>query len=158
MKFDTAKEIVRQRTSDLFAQIGMVCSANETKGINVGWDDVNCTITNNLISLTVEMNVLNGELSVSEWSDRVIIPGEPISGFRFPPKALRKTCFVPDSPPGCNFGWRENGRPAHPLLSVAELAERCVRQFIALEQRYENGQVKREWRGNARPSRRAVHP
>jgi hypothetical protein len=142
-----AKKLVRQKTSDLFAEIEKTCSADETRGIRVGSDETNCTITNDLISLTVGMNVVNGELSVSKWSHRAVLPGEPISGFQFPPKALAKTRFVPDWPTGRTFGWRENGRAALPVLSVAELAQKCVSQFIALEQRDENGLIKRGWRG-----------
>lgn len=147
MKFDTAKELVRQKTSDLFAEIEKKCSSGETRGIRVGSDEANCTITNDLVSLTVEMNVVNGELSVSRWSHRAVLPGEPISGFQFPLKALGKTRFVPDWPTGGTFGWRENREASLSLLSVTELAQKCVSQFIAIAQRDENGLIKREWRG-----------
>ena len=105
-----------------------------------------------------EANALNWELSVSEWDCRVLIPGEPISGHRFPRKAIVKACFVPDCPSGCAFGWRENRRAARPSLSVAELAGKCVSLFLALKQRNENGEIKHEWRGNERPSRRMPRP
>jgi hypothetical protein len=133
----------------------MVCSAQK---INIGSDRTNCTITNDLVSLTIEVNVLSGELSVSEWDYRVHIPGESISEFHFSRKALSNTCFVPDCPSGCAFGWRENRRAALPSLSVAELAGKCVSQFIALQQRNENGELKHKWRGNERPSRRMPRP
>lgn len=158
MKLATGKEFVTEKAADLFAEVERICAANEAEGISVGSDEVNCTITNGLISLTIGLNVLNGELSVSEWSCRVPIPGEPISGLRFFPAALSKTCFVPDWPSGCAFGWRENRRAALPSLSVAELAGKCVNLFLALEQRNENGEIKHEWRGNERPSRRMPRP
>jgi hypothetical protein len=154
MKFDTATaEMAKQKTSELFAEIRKICSTDKTQRVNIGSDETNCTITNNLVSLIVELNALNGELSVSEHNYRVNIPSEPISGFHFPPKALSKACFVLHTQSGCTLGWRERGRTAHPFLSVAELAEKCVNQFIALEQRDEDGQIKRKWRDNERPSR-----
>lgn len=142
MKLATGKELVKEKTADLFAEVERICAANEAEGINVGSDEVNCTITNGLISLTIGLNVLNGELSVSEWNCRVPIPGEPISGFRFFPPALRKTCFGPDRPLDGEFCWREKRKLAQ-SLSVVELAKKCVSQFIALVQRDGQGQVKR---------------
>jgi hypothetical protein len=154
MKFGTAtSETAKHKTSELFAEIQKICSAREIQGVNFGADATNCTITNDLVSLTIEANALNWELSVSELDCRVLIPGEPISGYRFPREALVKACFVPDWPSGCTFGWREKGRTARPFLSVAELAEKCVSQFIALEQGDKNGQIKHEWKGYAHPSR-----
>jgi len=154
VKFNTATtEMAKQKTSELFAEIRKICSAHETQGVKADSDDTNCTITNDLVSLTVGLNALNGELSVSEWDCRVNIPSEPRSGFQFPRKALSKTHFVPGWPSGGTFGWREKGRTAQHFLSLAELAERCVNQFMTLERRNENGQIKREWRGNERPSR-----
>lgn len=159
MKFGTAtSETAKHKTSELFAEIQKICPAREIQGVNVGADATNCTITNDLVSLTIEANALNWELSVSEWDCRVLIPGEPISGYRFPREALVKACFVPDWPSGCAFGWRKNRRAALRSLSVAELAEKCVSQFIALEQRNENGEFKHEWRGNEHPSRRMPRP
>ena len=154
MRFDTATtEMAKQKTSALFAEIRKICSAQETHGVNAGSDGTNFTITGDRVSLTVELNASNVELSVSEWDYRVHIPGESISGFHFSRKALSRVCFVPDWPSGCTFGWREKGRTARPFLSVAELAEKCVSQFMALEQRDENGQIKHEWKGNEHPSR-----
>ena len=141
MKLATGKEMIEQKTADLFAEVGRICAANEAEGISVGSDDVNCTMTNGLISVTIELDVLDGKLAVSEWSCRVPIPGEPISGFRFFPKALRKICFVPDCHPNGDFGWLESHKPIR-SLSVCELAEKCVSQFMALEQRDEHGQIK----------------
>jgi hypothetical protein len=143
MKLATGKELVKGKTADLFAEVERICAANEAEGINVGSDEVNCTITNGLISLTIGLNVLDGELSVSEWSCRVPIPGEPISGFRFFPAALRKTCFAPERPLDGDFCWREKRKLAQ-SLSVVELAEKCVSQFMALEQRDGQGQIKRK--------------
>jgi hypothetical protein len=154
MKFGTAAlETAKHKTSELFAEIPKICSAREIQGVNVGADATNCTITNDLVSLTIEANALNWELSVSEWDCRVNIPGEPRPPFQFPREALGKACFVPDWPSGCAFGWRENSRAALPSLSVAELAEKCVSQFIAIKQRNENGEFRHEWRGNEPPSR-----
>jgi hypothetical protein len=144
--YSATREVAKQKASNLFAEIRKICSTNQAREVDVGWDGTNCTITDGLVSLTVEVDVLS----------RVHILGEPISGFQFERMALSKACFVPDFPSGCNFGWREKGRTAKPFLSVAELAEWCVSQFIALERRNENGQIKHEWRGNAHPPRSSL--
>jgi hypothetical protein len=154
MKFDAATaETARHKTSELFAEIQKICSALDIQGVNVGANEANCTITDDSVSLTVEVDILDSELSVSERDYPLHVLGEPGSVFQFHPKAKSKTCFVPAWSSNCDFGWREKGGTAKPFLSVAKLAEMCVSKFTALVQLNENGEIKREWRGNARPSR-----
>lgn len=153
MKFDTAtKEMAKQKTSELFAEIDKICSANETQGIHVSRGETSCTITNGRVSLTIDADFLDGELSVSKWDHPLHVPGESISGFQFPGKARSKACYMPDWPSGSTFGWREKSRTAKPFLSVAKLAAMCVSQFTGLVQRDETGPINREWRGNGHPS------
>ena len=154
MKFDTAtKETARQKTSELFTVIRMICSANEIDGVNISPDGTKCTITNDFVSLTVDVDIIDWELSVTELDYPLPVIKKPRSEFLIHPKAKSKTCFVPAWPSGCDFGWREKGSILKPYLSVAELAEWCVSQFMAIEKNCEIGQIRSEWRPNERPCR-----
>jgi hypothetical protein len=143
MKLATGEELVKQKAEDLFFEVGRLCAADENEGINVGSDEANCTITNGLISLTIELNAANEELLVSEWSCRIPIPGEPIAGFRFFSQSLHSTRFAPEHALDGEFCWLEKRKSAQPL-SVVALAEKCLSQFIALERRDEAGEIKRK--------------
>ena len=138
---------------ELFAEIREICSAEKTHGAKVGLDGTSCAITNGRVSMTVELDVLSGELSVREWDHPVNLPGDPIAGFHFQRDERSEARFLPDRPSDCDFGWREKARTAKPFLTVAELAERCVSQFMALVQLDENGQINHEWMGNSHQSR-----
>ncbi len=154
MKFDAATtDTAKHKTSELFAEIQKICSALEIQGVNVGADETNCTITDDSVSLAVEVDILDGELSVSERDYPLHVLGEPRLGFQFHGTARSKACFVPAWSSGGDFGWRGKSGTAKPFLSAAKLAEMCVSKFTALVLLNENGEIKREWRGNARPSR-----
>jgi hypothetical protein len=154
MMSNAAKDSV----ANLFAQIEKSCAASGTIGMEVGCDDVNCTMTNSSVSLILEWDVVNGVLSVSELSYRAVIPGERIPGFAFYPEALSKTYFRPDRLSGDDLGWRENGKPQNSLLSVRELADQFMSQFMALDQLDKSGRIKRKSLSASRLSPRAGRP
>ena len=142
MNVATGKGTIKQNAAYLFDEVGKICVANDAEGIHVGSDETNCTITNDVISLSIELNVVDEEITVSEWNCRIPIPGEPVSGFRFFPAAIHKTYFVPKLSFDGESGWVEKQKPAR-SLSVAKLADKCVDQFVALVHRDEAGQIKR---------------
>jgi hypothetical protein len=149
-------DATRQLASKLYAEIKRICAANT---IEAGYDEwnpsaqsLNCTITNGQVSLILEMSVLDAALSISELAYRALIPGEPIQPFMFTQDALSNSRYVLDRS-GEKFGWRENGKITQAFLSVPKMAEICVNRFLALVQRDERGQIKRELRNGPATSR-----
>jgi hypothetical protein len=141
-------DVTKQLASKLYTEIKRICAPKE---IEVGFDEgnpsaqnLNCTITDGRVSLILEMSVLDTALSISELAYRALIPGERIPRFGFPQDALSNSRYVLDGS-GEEFGWRENSKITQPFLSVPKMAETCVNRFLALVQRYERGQIKREW-------------
>jgi hypothetical protein len=149
-------DVTKQLASKLYTEIKRICAPKE---IEVGFDEgnpsaqsLNCTITNGQVSLILEMNVLDAVLSISELAYRALIPGEPIPPFRFTEGALCNSRYVLGRS-GEEFGWRENGKITQPFLAVPRMAEICVSRFLALVQRYDGGQIKRDWLNGPATSR-----
>ncbi len=150
----TLEEVV----TELFAEVERHCaevSECHDLGIRAGshprdriTGQRSCVLTDDRVSLILGWQPPRGNpskdrsLKVSEYAQRMLLPGDPFPTHSFPPKELRQRTFVPALSLARECGWSE-GKKDESFLSSSELATECVNQFLDLIDRFDRGKVKR---------------
>jgi hypothetical protein len=143
-------DTVLPAVKNLFATIDRIAQEVRTvNGMNFrsGANDGRCVITNNRVSLHVGwrqpyINVVaeNAYIIASEFKTQIALPGEPPLLYYREPTSLNQCRFKPALSLTRELCWSEETKPEE-LLSLEELADKCVRQFLDLLGRANRGEI-----------------
>ncbi|MFZ1007120.1 MAG: hypothetical protein WAN65_09800 [Candidatus Sulfotelmatobacter sp.] len=142
----TGRDLLRQKTQELYSTIKRLCDEITTSGISVieiASDGRGCHLRNGRVSLAafLDDSYPKTSLSVSEFDKRLPFGGEFLSHPSGPPTKIFETRFLPELSRAREGGWIEEGERSR-FLSSDALADKIVGRFVDLAARADRGEFR----------------